>query len=135
MDYPVFGVGSGNYRWIFPGYREGTLRQLTYDHAHQDYMELLSEQGVVGTAILGFVIFLIVKTLVKSYRAHDHPLFRGMAFGSLISMVAFMIHGLVDFNYRVPANAAYFYIVAALGLVSATLNVKYEKKHRHEITK
>ncbi len=123
-DYPTFGVGSGNYRWVFPNYREGTLRTLSYEHAHQDYMELLSEQGLVGTLILSVAFFLIIKTLLRSYHAKKHQLLRGMIFGSLISMMAFMIHGLVDFNFRIPANAAYFYIIAALGLVSTTLSRK-----------
>ncbi len=134
-DYPLFGVGSGNYRWVFPNYREGTLRQLTYDHAHQDYMELLSEQGVVGALILGIAFLLIIKMLLKSYRTQNHLLGRGMIFGSLISITAFMIHGLVDFNSRIPANAAYFYVIAALGLAATTLNNKIGKKHRYESNK
>jgi O-antigen ligase len=134
-DYPTFGVGSGNYRWVFPNYREGTLRQLTYDHAHQDYMELLSEQGLVGMLILGIAFLLLFKMLLKSYRTQKTPLIRGMIFGSLISMAAFMIHGLVDFNFRVPANAAYFYVIAALGLVSTTLTKRIENKHRYESNK
>ncbi len=121
QDFPVFGVGGGNYRWVFANYREGTLRKLTYDHAHQDYMELLSEHGLVGALLLGTAFFLIIKTLFYSFNTQSHPLYRSILFGCLISMTAFLIHAFVDFNFRIPANAAYFYIISAMGLVSTTL--------------
>ena len=46
-DFPILGSGLGTYAFHYPFYK--TLRtQAVFDHAHNDYLELLSEGGVIG---------------------------------------------------------------------------------------
>ena len=52
LDYPVFGVGPGNYRWLMNAYKDGTeagLGQAMY-FAHSLYFEMLAEMGTTGVA-------------------------------------------------------------------------------------
>ena len=117
----MFGVGAGNYEWILPAYRDDTLRFLTYDHAHNDYLELLIEQGVLGVVILGAAIVAIFVRLERGFRDRRDPLMRGILFGSMLSLGVMLIHSLVEFNFQIPANAVFFFAVAGLGLTATHL--------------
>ncbi|MDH5468855.1 MAG: O-antigen ligase family protein, partial [Candidatus Aminicenantes bacterium] len=46
-DYPLFGTGLGTFASVYPAYDEsGGSRR--YSHAHNDYLEYLSEIGIIG---------------------------------------------------------------------------------------
>jgi len=128
-DHMIFGIGGGNYQWVFQNYRDGSLRIRTYDHAHQDYLELLAEHGLVGFALLALAIIFVLKNLLIGYMFGKSNLSRSITFGTLVSLLGMLLHGMVDFNFRVPANAAYFYIIAALGLASLTLDNRNNIRH------
>ena len=46
-DFWLTGAGAGSFMHVFPAYAEEDLGAL-YDHAHNDYLELLGELGVIG---------------------------------------------------------------------------------------
>ncbi len=121
QDNLLLGVGPGNYTAAFAAYRDGALRPLVYDHAHNDYLEMLAEQGIVGSLLLalaiGWLLFIIVRGTLKR---RDRVL-RGALFGSLVAVLTMLIHGLVDFNFHIPANAGYFYVWAGIGLAARRL--------------
>jgi O-antigen ligase len=71
-DHPVFGAGPGMYEKLFDKYYaapEG-YKGYTYLHAHNTYLELMAEMGVVGLlAFLGiFAVFLkyAFKTIIST---------------------------------------------------------------------
>ncbi len=64
-NYPLFGVGVKNYRVEAcknPNNRakEQTNHYLCTTHPHQIYIELLSEHGLIGTAILLFLLYKLI---------------------------------------------------------------------------
>jgi putative inorganic carbon (hco3(-)) transporter len=50
-DYPVFGAGAGGFYTAFTRYRGSDIRPF-YDHAHNDYTQLLVETGVLGALLV-----------------------------------------------------------------------------------
>jgi hypothetical protein len=52
------------------------------------------------------------------------PLARGMAFASIMGIVAIMIHSWVDFNLQIPANAQLFVVLMAFGWTALYLERK-----------
>ncbi len=121
-DFPLFGIGAGNYVWLFSSYRDGSLRgNLLYDHAHSDYLETLIELGFVGSALLAVGVALLLAKIAAGYLNRHDPLLRGVLFGALTGMLAMLVHAAVEFNFRIPANAAYFFVLAGLGVAAATL--------------
>jgi hypothetical protein len=47
---------------------------------------------------------------------------RGMSFACIMGVVAILIHSWVDFNLQIPANAALFVVLLALGWISLFLD-------------
>ena len=123
-DFPIFGTGTGTFHHVYPIYK--TLEsQLYWEHAHNDYLELLSDNGLAGSMIVlsGVVIFLW-KTLTKWWERR-HYYVKGVTLGGVCSIVAILVHSLVDFNLHIPANALIFSII--LGLTHNTVNLKSTK--------
>ena len=57
-DFPVFGVGLGNYSYVFPKYRTFIYHARLLRYAHNDYLQLISEMGMFGGVfIAGFFIW------------------------------------------------------------------------------
>ena len=54
-DYPLFGSGAGTFERLFVVYEERHLWKY-YDHAHNDYLELLTDQGAIGFILMGCVV-------------------------------------------------------------------------------
>lgn len=55
-DYPLFGVGIGNYEYLYESYAQGIFL-LPLGHSHNYYINMAAESGVPG--ILTFSLFLL----------------------------------------------------------------------------
>ena len=116
-DYAAFGSGPGTFYVTFPRYRPPTVLNF-YDETHNDYVQFASESGLPGLAIIGlFVAASLVAALLAQWRRRD-PLMRGMSFACIMGVTAILIHSWVDFNLQIPANAALFMVLLALGWVA-----------------
>ena len=69
-NYPLFGVGSKNYRLITceNKFKEISKNFVCQTHPHQIYIEFLAEHGLVGTVIiLGIFFYIFFKILIRIY--------------------------------------------------------------------
>ena len=102
--YPAFGCGLGGYLTAFWRFK-ATGPLLTDDFAHNDYLQLLAELGVVGFALGATLAFAVVRTAVrKAVEAADSGA-RYFALACAGALAAILLHSLVDFNLYIPANA------------------------------
>ncbi len=122
-DFPFFGTGAGTYQYIFARYEDGRLLQY-YDHAHNDYIELLADQGIVGFCLLAFPILMIITKNIKAFIHRKTAIKRAILFASLVGTFSLLIHSLIDFNFHIPANAAYFYLMLGLGAVAGNMSYR-----------
>ncbi len=121
QDYPLVGAGGGSFHAVYPRYRPGSIGSY-YDHAHQDYLEIAADTGLVGLGLLALMLLTSLGVaLAALYRRRD-PLLRGMAFASVMGIIALLIHSTVDFNLQIPANAATFMLILALGWIALGLD-------------
>jgi O-antigen ligase len=119
-DYPIFGSGAGSWEFLYPAYRDPeTYIPLRTLHAHNDHLELLAEQGVIGYLFIASAIVLSLREMIPRKSGGRDPLIEGILFGSVIAVLSLLIHAWADFNFQIPANAAWFFAVLALGLVAA----------------
>jgi len=126
--FPVFGCGLGNYGTGFLRFQTAVVERA-FDHAHNDYLELASELGLVGFLIFGAFALLIFVRAVRVARHGPDRATRILALGSIGAMVAIAIHSVADFNLYVPANA--LVLVCILG-IAAALPVSSEPSHSRE---
>lgn len=123
-DHWLTGAGPGTYQYAFTAYKDPALRPNLYEHAHNDYLELLAEQGVVGAILLGLVVVMVMYRLIRAFMIRRDPLIRGALFASLTGMLAMLVHGFVSFNFQIPVNALYFWVLAGTGLAATHLDSK-----------
>lgn len=117
--FPTFGTGAGSYYNTYLRFR--TPRELYWDHAHNDYVELAADNGLVGLGILASFVLLTGAAAVRILLRRRSSLPRGIAFGSLMAMVALAIHSTVDFNLQLPANALTLVVVMAMVWMASEL--------------
>jgi hypothetical protein len=122
-QFPVAGSGLGTFAWIFPMYRSELLIGMA-THAENDYLQLASEVGLVGVGLLLILlVFLSYKTVsgirVLSRREPE----RYIGIGSLVGILALMLHSIVERNIQVPSNAFLYTI-----LWGVVLNISLTKR-------
>jgi O-antigen ligase len=120
-DFWLTGSGAGTFQWVFPAYKTEALGGGYYEHAHNDFLELLAGQGVIGFVLAGGAICILLFRIVSGYLRRRDPLMRGALFFALCGATSLLAHGLVDFNLNIPANAALFFILLGVGVVAADL--------------
>ena len=102
--YPVFGCGLGGYETAFSRFKvSGVL--VTDDFAHNDYLQLLAELGLVGFAVGATLAFSAVRMAVRRAVSCADPGTRCFAVACAGALAAILLHSLVDFNLYIPANA------------------------------
>jgi O-antigen ligase len=121
-DYPFFGSGLGTFGVMYSA-TEADGETFTVAHAHNDYLEFLSELGIIGMGLLlgGMVLFLVACS--RKWREQGNPSMRGFCFGGFVSVLALSLHGLTDFNLQIPSNILLFSVV--LSLTYAAVSVKH----------
>jgi len=116
-DFPLSGTGPGTYVYAYPKYEPVRTPRLT-DHAHDDYLEVLAESGIIGGASLIGLAFGGLGYLFVLWMKRKDYFVRGIVFGCMAGIVSLLLHSVSDFNLRLPANAVYFVVLFALGFTS-----------------
>ena len=118
--HPWIGTGLGAFGVVYTGYdsRNGTYR---LEQAHNDYLQTLSDGGIIGAALgLFFIINLFRMGFTRRDSRDDFR--RGVATGAMAGCFAVLVHSFFDFTLHTPANALLFLVLAAL----ATMNGRVE---------
>ena len=111
-DYPLLGIGPGNFATIFTQYQPPGLASRSM-YAHNDYLHFTSE---VGLPLVAIVVWMIIALYKKGFKKMKNTsrLVRGTTLGSLAGITAILVHSISDFNLHIPANALLFTVLAAL---------------------
>lgn len=117
MRFPLIGSGIGTWASLFPAFKT-MPQQITLSHAHNDYLEMLAEGGVVGLTLVLVILGRLFATLMHAAtratpRSRATLTWLGAGLGGLA------LHGFVDFNFQIPSNLFLFVAVAGVSLVIA----------------
>jgi putative inorganic carbon (HCO3(-)) transporter len=115
-DFWIAGTGAGTFAYIFPKYSQFT--GLFYDYAHNDYLQIFVELGVIGCIPLAVLVIWGLLNAWSLLRRADSRLLSGIGFASIMGTVSLLIHSAVDFNLQVPANIVLFVMLLALPRVA-----------------
>jgi putative inorganic carbon (hco3(-)) transporter len=122
-DSPWLGVGFGNYEVAYPRY-ELMNWPFALGHAHNYYLNLLAETGVVGLS--GYLIaWMMIFGLILRALLRQTGFGRGLALGLLGACVHLTIHSLFDKLY---VNNLFLHIGVMLGLIGGLLSLELSAK-------
>jgi O-antigen ligase len=126
--HPLLGTGLGAFGVIYTGFdsRNGLFR---LEQAHNDYLQVLSDAGIVGAILaLIFVVLLFGKAMKKFKSGDDFR--RGLTIAAAGGCFAVLVHSFFDFTLHTTSNALLFLVLAGL----ATMDNRVEhltRKRRH----
>ncbi len=112
-QHPLFGTGLGTFSVAYPSVQTSFLN-LIVDHAHCDYLEVVSELGLPGgILVFGSILWVLAQT-IRHYGEAVDRFDTAASLGCIGSIAAMLAHGLADFNLYIPANALVFTVILAL---------------------
>ena len=138
VDHPLLGTGLGSWLHAFRPYQAPPVEGGIWDHAHNDYLELTAESGVAGVALVLLFGLSIIPAMRRRRAARgpagppeamdermpggfEQPDWRAelgeqafLRWGLAGGVVAILVHSLVDFGLRMPANLLMLMVVLAL---------------------
>jgi hypothetical protein len=116
-DYLPFGSGAGTYAEVIRAYHpSGFGGDVFINHAHNDYLEWMVEGGVLALLLLVLFAALYVAAWRKVWSIRNWDGFNLVQVGAGVGVLMLLLHGLTDFNLRIPANQIYFAFLAAVFL-------------------
>jgi O-antigen ligase len=112
-DFPVTGTGLGTFQWTFAGYQRAG-EWLTWAHAHNDYLQFLSEAGLVGAVLMAWMLWMFIGRVMRPGVSETSRGTRWSSVGTAAALFAVLIHSMFDFNLQMPSNAVLFAVLAGI---------------------
>jgi len=123
-DYPILGVGPGNFPFYYPDYAErvGLLVHAGYREAHSLYLDILAETGAVGLFCFLAAVFVTLRDLNRARRRWHvtKPEIANTAVAFELAVVAQLATGL----FLQHSYIRYFWLVMALAGAAAWLALR-----------
>lgn len=117
-DHPILGVGNGNF---YNQYGEYVKRypQLQYNsytkfYAHNSYLKVFSELGVIGIVPFIALIISILIALKDAINNLNNGMLKVFYKGFYISAIAFLFMNALDHFFSVPKVIMNFWILVAI---------------------
>jgi O-antigen ligase len=108
----LFGMGVGSFQWVFPAV-ESVDPDIPAMYAHNDYIQIVVEMGVVGLALAVWAFVLSWRSAMSNLRAKD-SLVRGIGLATIGVLVVTAIQEITDFSLYIPGLAALFVLLIGL---------------------
>jgi hypothetical protein len=110
-DFPVTGAGFGTFRQVFQRYVPAGADNR-WAHAHNDYLELLLDGGIVAGLLVLWLAVGFGLQVVRGLRVRGE--LSPTRLGLLVGILLLAVHALVDFNHQVPANGLLWVVFCAM---------------------
>ncbi len=115
-----WGSGLGTYDLAYQRFQPASL-SVYANHAHQDYVELLFEAGVFFALLAAGLLWLAARRawhLLHIARRPEGKLDRDAMAATVcgLGLLGLLLHSLVEFNMRIPANAILGALLAGIYL-------------------
>jgi len=137
VDHPWMGTGLGTLQIVYPPY-ETLYDGRIVNHAHNDYVEALAETGIAGGLCCALYLGLLLFHSSQQLSGGSTSFAAVLNLSGLVACAGFLVHSLVDFNLRLPANAQLFFLVATLAtstIVPVTAAAMAPARGRHHSRK
>jgi putative inorganic carbon (HCO3(-)) transporter len=114
-DFPVFGSGLGTFGLTMLVYQTGS-RDVSFTQAHNDYLQLAAEGGVlVCTAALALTAIIVSLAWHRGSR-DDDPILSWIRTGAAAGLVGMAAQSTVEFSLQMPGVATLFVVLIAIAV-------------------
>lgn len=120
-EHPIIGNGINTFFNKYKEARSDKDRGQRGSYAHNCYLQMASDTGVLGlAAFLWFILAVIIKA-IKSVKIIKNLFFRTLIIGLAAGICGFLIHSFFDTNLYSLNLASLFWI--SMGVLAATINI------------
>ena len=142
-DFTWFGTGLGTFGKAMLVYQTAS-RPWMYAQAHNDYLQLAAEGGVlVGVPALVVAGLAIAGIRRRLTAGADQPLTWWMRIGAVAGLAGIAAQSAVEFSLQMPGNTILFVVLLALAMhrprseskrsVDTRLRVFSARRHAHRV--
>jgi O-antigen ligase len=111
----VFGTGLGPFGVVFPRVR--TIEApVVYTHAESDWVQLLTDTGVLGLALAVATVVSVALMLGQRLQQAEGRSARIFALAGLVVLFGAAIQGVGNYNLPVMSNFIYLALAVVLGV-------------------
>ena len=118
-EHPLLGTGGGTFFVTYMAHARAD--RGFFNHAHNDYLEIAADTGLIGLAALISLAVLSLAACLHVLRGRRNRAARAAAFAALMGIVCIGLHSFVEFNLQIPAVAMLFSAIVALPFAAARL--------------
>ena len=115
-DHPLLGVGKGNFQFNYALYHRRVVKDPSFSvekkavEAHNDYVQLLAEVGLLGTAPFLWILGVLARRFWHGLRKDVDPAILATGF----ALAAILLEAFWDFPFENPVAIAFFWIYAGI---------------------
>jgi len=118
-DFPILGIGCGNFVHTYPGYALSRYSgRVSLGHAHNDWVEMTAELGMAGSCLVLLALVVYLAKIIKLWLWRGDTFAVGIGAGVIAGVVSISIHSFFDFNMHIPANPMALSSILAIGFLS-----------------
>lgn len=116
-DYPLTGVGLHNTIELYDRYKDPDAIESQVPHAHNNYIQLVVERGIIGFLAFAYFIFALFRLFIRGYRHARAPTTRAVNLAGIGVMSGFMVGGFFEYTFGDYEIMAIIYALAAVATV------------------
>jgi O-antigen ligase len=96
-DHPLFGVGPGNVKEVYPLYRKDDAPRFRIPHLHSNPVQIWAERGLIAFAAWIALIVLFLRE--SAARRRQRPRAAPWTEGGMAAALGLAVAGLFEFNF------------------------------------
>ncbi|WP_413698787.1 O-antigen ligase family protein [Psychromonas sp. KJ10-10] len=117
------GTGAGSFYSTFLQYQT-TEYQAFYDHAHNEYVQFLTDFGLLPSLLLFALVLYVMWNAIKTMRQSKRKFNQGLALGCLMACIGMIMHSTVDFVLQEFAIVMLFLTAMCMPFIISNINIK-----------
>lgn len=123
-DYPLLGIGWGSYFMTYPDYNFYIQdKSVIMYHAHNMYLSMTAETGIIGGITYVLLIFLHGKTSFNLYKKAKSVFNKSIGLGGILLTIGIAVNGIGDYTLFSRSVSGCFWGIFAL-IMSAWLEIE-----------
>ena len=123
-DYPIFGIGFGNFLEFYRMYLK--VPSDIFSHAHNDFLNVAVNAGIIGFSAFIFLWVVLFKNLLRRYKKEREGYSKAFILGGVLCIMVYLLASQFQCYYTdVENNMILFFF---LGLCEAFARIPHKDK-------